>query len=352
MIVLDLSNELFHGWEVHDQFYGKRWIYSVIHSFGGNTPWHGDLGFYATDAARTKAAASGAHLAGYGMAPEGVENNEVVYELMCDAAWSREPIETARWLVDYQRARYGAATPQTIGAWESLRREVYSSTIFLCKHAFQGRPCAKPVADVSPSPGLLAALGQLLSAPGALLGAPLLRNDLVDIAARHAGLAVDARLRSALAALESGDRANTLRLAADADGLMRALDALLNVREDLRLERWIASARAAGTDAAERDLFERTARMQVTVWGGPDLHDYASKLWSGLVRDFYAMRWARYFEMRLEGRGEPEIQAILAAAEEEWTRRTDLTAPEPVGDLIGCVHTLIARIGAAPAAVG
>jgi len=57
--------------------------------------------------------------------------------------------------------------------------------------------------------------------------------------------------------------------------------------------------------------------MQMTVWGGPDLHDYASKSWSGLVRDFDAMRWARYYTMRLDGRDEPEIQAMLASAEEE-----------------------------------
>lgn len=352
MVILDLSNELFHGWEAHDQFYGKRWLYSVIHSFGGNTPWHGDLGFYATDGARTLNLARGAQLQGYGMAPEGIENNEVVYELMCDAAWSRTPIDLPAWLVAYQRARYGAATPETLEAWDYLRKSIYASTIFLCKHAFQGRPSAKPVGDVPDAPDLAAILRSLLKVPAPLREAPLFRNDLIDLASRHVGIAIDARLRAALAALDAGDRSLANRKSSEAIALLHGLDALLNVREDLRLERWIASSRAWGRTADERDLYERNARLQVTTWGGPDLHDYASKLWSGLVRDFYVMRWEHYFRLRLEGITADEIESRLATLEDAWTRESRLTPAQPVPDLQGHILALLERTQPIGTAVG
>ena len=49
MMILDLANEQFHGWKVHRGFYGKNWIYSIIHNFGGNTPLRGNLQFIASD---------------------------------------------------------------------------------------------------------------------------------------------------------------------------------------------------------------------------------------------------------------------------------------------------------------
>jgi alpha-N-acetylglucosaminidase len=63
------------------------------------------------------------------------------------------------------------------------------------------------------------------------------------------------------------------------------------------------------------------------VWGGPDLHDYASKLWSGLVRDFYARRWGLFFVLLRRGAPESDIQKEIADMEQTWTEQTTLSAP-------------------------
>jgi len=343
MIILDLSNELFHGWEAHQGFYGKRWIYGVIHSFGGNTPWHGDLGFYAADAARTQAAGGGG-LVGYGMAPEGIENNEVVYELMADAAWSLAPIDLGEWLEGYQLARYGAVAPDVAAAWRLLREEVYSTTVFLCKHAFQTRPSLSPRSDIVVSARLRSALDLLLGAPAALQRRTLFRNDLVDVAARYVGAAIDRRLQAACAAHRAGDLAGRDRDASHALALMRDLDGLLAVRPELRLERWLAAARGWAGDAQEAALLERNARLQVTVWGGPDLYDYASKLWSGLLRDFYVLRWERFFELLRGGVPDAEIDGRLARLELEWADRQDLGAARAVDDVPAEIHRLLRQL--------
>ncbi|MEI8297852.1 MAG: alpha-N-acetylglucosaminidase C-terminal domain-containing protein [Pseudomonadota bacterium] len=48
-------------------------------------------------------------------------------------------------------------------------------------------------------------------------------------------------------------------------------------RPEPRLERWIGSARACGHEPEECSWLERNARLQVAVWGGPGLFDFASK---------------------------------------------------------------------------
>lgn len=46
-------------------------------------------------------------LVGYGTSPEGVEQNEVVYELIADAGWRDREIDLQEYLAQYSTARYG-----------------------------------------------------------------------------------------------------------------------------------------------------------------------------------------------------------------------------------------------------
>jgi hypothetical protein len=47
----------------------------------------------------------------------------------------------------------------------------------------------------------------------------------------------------------------------------------------------------------ESDYFEANAKRQLTQWGNsstPGLHEYAAKVWSGLIRGYYLGRWSAY----------------------------------------------------------
>ncbi len=52
-----------------------------------------------------------------------------------------------------------------------------------------------------------------------------------------------------------------------------------------------------GQLASEADELERNARTLVTLWGPEQsgLHEYAYRLWGGLVGGFYLARWERWF---------------------------------------------------------
>jgi alpha-N-acetylglucosaminidase len=170
----------------------------------------------------------------------------------------------------------------------------------------------------------------MLSSPAARSGSATLDRDLVDVEKRWLAECATAALARARDAYADGDL-RTL----DAHGaryleVLRDIDTLLGTRPEHCLSRWIDKARANGATEAEADYYERNARMQVTVWGGPVLYDYAWKEWSGLVSSFYGHRWALalHAAKRSLKSGVPldqgALQARLARWEAQWCERRDV----------------------------
>ena len=150
--------------------------------------------------------------------------------------------------------------------------------------------------------------------------------------------------------------------------MLLAQDRLLATRSEFRLGRWTEAARACGTTAAESDLYEWNARVQITTWGNRTcadkggLRDYAHKEWQGLLKDFYYVRWKTYFDalasqMEALAKPQPELlgtgpnsnktaeelfQMALPqevtidwyAIEEPWTLRHNPYSSTPSGNVI------------------
>ena len=81
-----------------------------------------------------------------------------------------------------------------------------------------------------------------------------------------------------------------------------------------------------GDTEAEKNWLEWNARVQIPTWGNRraadagGLRDYAHKEWSGLLKDFYYLRWKTYFdylEAKLNGQTPAAID--FYALEEAWT---------------------------------
>jgi alpha-N-acetylglucosaminidase len=108
------------------------------------------------------------------------------------------------------------------------------------------------------------------------------------------------------------------------------MDNLLASRNDRRLERWIENARKWGRSSKEKNYYEMDAKRQVTVWGGPVLSEYAAKVWSGLIRDYYAQRWKLYYR-DLRSSAKPD----LSGWQEQWiTTPGNLSEQAPVRDVV------------------
>ena len=74
------------------------------------------------------------------------------------------------------------------------------------------------------------------------------------------------------------------------DRLLEGVDAVLVGHPTHDLRNWIAKARAcADGDEKLADYYETDARRIITVWA-PGLGDYAARVWSGLVANYYLPR--------------------------------------------------------------
>jgi alpha-N-acetylglucosaminidase len=140
MLIIDLANESFAGWKKHDGFYGKPWIYSTINNYGGNSQLGANLPFIASDAPAMLVNSKKGNISGFGISPEGIENNEVVYELLTQMAWTSKALNIKTYFSDFTKQRYGKTDTLINQAWLSLLGSVYSRSNEHSLNLYQVRP--------------------------------------------------------------------------------------------------------------------------------------------------------------------------------------------------------------------
>ena len=307
LLALDLTGQ---KWRETQAFWGRPWVAGVLHNFGGRAYLGGNLPQLATNAPLLLAdPAKGGRLVGVGLFPEAIEQNPLLYALATDLAWHRKPLDLPVWVHAYVYARYGKDLPAAQSAWRRLLDSVYSqeNPAPPMESPLQARPAltmttASPWGsyerDYDPSQ-VWAAWNELLSAAPDLGGVDTYCYDLVDVGRQAlADLSVPLQ-REVTAAWISGNRERFAAAKERFLDLGADLDLLLGTRREFLLGTWLADARTWGTTAAESDLYERNARLLITVWGpySPKgyIFDYACHQWSGMIDGFYLKRWEKYF---------------------------------------------------------
>ena len=317
-------------WKNHNAFFGKQWINGMIHTFGGNNNVKGNLALIAAQSAGVLASPERGNLIGWSMNPEGIETNEVVYELMTDIGWSEKKIDLDTWIVSYCHARYGACPPAMQAAWSLLRQSAYSWHKWTSHHAWQARPNLNPAAtNVDSGPVFRQAVEHFLSCSDQLGSGELYRNDLIELVAQSVGGSVDAHLLEACKAHTAGLPEVRDRKAKESLEMLLRIDGLMNVRADRHLETWTEAARSWGTTSDIKAYYDANARRLITFWGWVELNDYASRVWSGLIRDYYVGRWQAFFQSLRDNR-----PPALDIWEETWLSSPyKPSAPMQVGNV-------------------
>lgn len=296
------------NWDYYPGFFGKRWVWSTIPNMGGKSAHTGKLAFYANAHLEALASPNRGKLEGYGSAPEGIENNEVVYELLFDAGWRDRPLDLDAWLANYNRCRYGASPEALAEYWSLMRRAEYNSLTPHPHFCWQHRPGGTR-GSVRWNPDTFRALEKFASCADALKDSPLYALDLRENAALAAGAKLELLLRSEAKARECGLPGEAAALRARAESLFLTIDRLLTGHPTLDLREWIRKARAAGEgDEKLADYYETNARRIVTVWG-PPVGDYSVRVWAGLVRSYYLGRYRTLWAAEKEGR-RPDYNAF------------------------------------------
>ena len=261
---------------------------------------------------------------------------------MTDAGWLSGAIDLKTWIPQYCRSRYGTCPPAMQQAWTLLLESAYSAHIWMTKQAWQGEPGFEPVAaSVDAGPTFGKATQLFLSCADTLGSQELYRNDLIEFVVQAAGGYVDEQFALAVQSIR-GKELPTARVHADnALQMLGKMDALMNLRPDRRLETWVAAARAKAVTDDEAAFYDENARQLITTWGWPGLSDYASRVWSGLIRDYYAARWSAWLNAQITG-----AEFSLDIWQQTWLSRPyRASKPMPVSDLFGTARAMLVVSG-------
>lgn len=340
-LAVDYNKHFWHSevnWEFYKGFYDKPWVYSVIPNMGGKTGLTGVLEFYANGHLEALNSPNKGRLVGHGSAPEGIENNEVIYELLSDAGWSDRKIDLRAWLENYSRNRYGQYPQAIENYWGGLLESVYGTFTDHPRYNWQFRPGMIKNGSININEHFFRAIEEFASCAKEVGFSSLYRLDLAELTALYLGGKVEILTKLIDQAYRRGDLAETVKLEQDFEYLMRGMDMLLATHPNLRLETWLSRARNQGVTPEQKIQYERNARRIVTIWG-PPVDDYSARVWSGLVRDYYLPRWKHFFESRRTGES-----FDFATWEREWVESTKRlpVAEKHCEDVVALAQELIA----------
>jgi len=341
MIILDLAGFGGNMWSR----YNRQYIHCLMSNYGHITTLYGNMphfaglaGHFESDACR--------QMVGYGLVPEGIENNTAFYELLTDAMWDEKPLDYKKWVKEYCMSRYGGYPPKMGKAWDAITDTIYRNSgfptpVYLRRPTFGDR-------SAYPEPKKMRETVELFLECSDEFGAnDLYTRDLVDLMKHYLGDATFFSLQRVVNAWQNGDRAEFKTCRRDYLELLDDLDRLVGTRPEYRLSKWINDARRWGTDSTEADFYEKNARLQLTVWGSTVLFDYARKEWSGLISNFYAPRFERYFDVLAktdpDAFSQDEWSKSIAQWELDWCSKTGLPKARASGDGLDVAKELFRR---------
>lgn len=360
MIILDLWSERFPVWQRTEAYYGKPWIWCMLHNFGQNTTLSGNAVRVAQAPAAALASPNSGKMCGIGLTPEGIEHNPMMFAMMLENVWREEPINVDEFVADYLEERYGTSSEKAKQAWSLIVESVYNNDVTNGgpESIITGRPNFKK------NPGgttnvklhydqmeLAQAWDLLLECAEECAASEGYRYDLVDITRQVMANHATVLQQRCAQAYESGNIEAFDNAANQFISYLCDFDRLLSSRTEFLLGRWLESAKAMGTSEAESALYEHNARNLLTTWGNKDcrIRDYACRHWSGLISGFYLPRWQRFFESVREAMvaGKPFDQEAFNEGSKEWewqwTFGKECYSTQPQTDEIDVVKQMYAK---------
>lgn len=304
MIILDLWSENHPVWNRTQAYYGKPWIWCMLHNFGGNISLYGRMDNVAADPANTLKSADAGKMVGIGLTPEAIEQNPAIYELMLDNVWRNTPINVDSWLKAYAHRRYGKANKHAERAWAVLKQTVYTGGILPGgpESIITGRPTfattsrgTRPHKKYKPQ-DLLPAWDNLIIA-SSQLNSDGFKYDLVDVTRQVLVNYADTLQQQFAAAYKAKNKARFKVLTQEFLAVIDDTDKLLGTHKDFLLGKWLNDAKSWGTTPQEKILFEKNARNLITLWGDKNstLSEYSCRQWAGMLSGYYKPRWQQFF---------------------------------------------------------
>ncbi len=310
-------------WSVDAQGRPHQWLWGMTNNFGSNVGLFGRMKRVIATFQQAKAEQELNHLQGISALPEGIEHNDVLYDMLYALPWLNEKGEAltlSSFLDDYIQMRYGIHSeedPQTFASlrevWQTLAEGIYNCPTNYqqgtTESVFMQRPSNRlqTVSSWAYSswywsiPKLRKAIRLFASLAPKLKHNRNYRYDLVDFTRQALADYGKEVLEARHQARSTGKTREQKRLENLFLKLILIQDKLLGTEASFRLGSWLSQARAWGQSKQEKDELERYARRLITTWGDKEqcnqggLRDYSNREWQGLLSAYYYPRWQAFF---------------------------------------------------------
>ena len=327
-----------------DEFDDTPWLFCMLNNFGGRLGLHGHLDNLAEDI--PYALNNAEHIAGIGITPEASVNNPVLYDFLFETIWQDNVKEDVKvkdldtWLDDYATRRYGKASESANQAWDILKDTVYKSEL---NNLGQGAPESVVNARPALSIGAASTWGNAVisydkekleeAAELLLEDYDKLKNsegymyDVANVLQQVLSNSAQEYHQKMANAYNSRDLEAFEEYAAIFMDIIDKMETVTATSEYFLLGRWVEQAKALGANADDftKELYEFNAKALVTTWGSYNqaesggLKDYSNRQWSGLIGDFYKVRWERWINARTSELKGEQYEKNINWFEWEWS---------------------------------
>lgn len=359
-LVVELFGENTNNWEKRNGYDGTPFVWSNVSNFGEKNGIYGKLQRFADEVYRAKNSSYSSFLKGIGIIPEGIYNNPVAFDIMLELGWHSEHVDLKKWICNYTKYRYGKSNAKVDRAWEMFLETAYSSPEVNQEGPSESIFCARPGQDIKTVSSwgtrkrnynvakFEDAVRLFVAAAKEFEGIETYETDKIDFVRQVQSNKGDQVYELMMLAIKSRNIEKFKSESTKFRNLLLQQDSLLSSSKYFSVNRMLKQAFDFGGTTSDKKNALLNAKTQIIFWG-PDnnpqtnLHDYAHKEWSGVLRSIYLSRWDQFINkelklMNAEDAPEPDYYNM----ELDWVKRNDLYAGEPLDKIE--LNALIKRI--------
>lgn len=312
ILILDLNSE---KTPANKNMWGYPVVSGMLHNFGGKNAMQGKLKKHCKNR-YLELKENGANVVGSGMFMEGIEQNPVIYDLQFELLTSSKKIDWSNWLDNYILRRYKKYSTTLRKAWNLLLETCYKDDGYeenAVGSTLASRPQMMPKMTgpccyskvYYDTEKFEKAVALFLSVSDEYKDSDGYQYDLCDLMRQALSNRFYTNQKAFAKAHFWRKLSKVKEISEKQLDLLLDLDNLTSYRSEMCLSRWICDAQKLATDDEERKYFDMNARTLITLWGDVNastsaLYDYSWREWSGLIKEYYYVRWSMFYKEVIE----------------------------------------------------
>lgn len=304
-LILDLSSE-YNSYASVMERNEVPWVWNMIHAFGGKPGLEANVQTISQNIPSDYEKYN--YMVGIGMTMESLERCPMIYEMLWDMAWTKDPIDPMEWGKKYLERSYGKVNEELMQAWSIMLNTIYDNRQNdVAESLTNARPTENFSSTSSWGRGTInydtkefeKVLKIYIDNYEEFKDSDRYIYDMADITRQVLSNSSINYHKLMMDAYRAKDINLFDKYSQHFLDLIQLQNDVLDTTDIFQTGIWLNEARTMIEDADDwtKDLFEFNARSLITTWGGKrtadygGLRDYSYRQWAGLTEDFYLKRW-------------------------------------------------------------